>query len=139
VKVVDPMGNIDKIKVDKLRQLGYGYKKIAKELSTTISAVRYACSIISDKDLINGNCQTCGLKMKSMKGKKKKIFCSDKCRWQWWSKHQKEVNKKAFYTHRCKCCGKEFAAYGNNKRVYCSHDCYIQSKLQKGANHHEAL
>ena len=40
----------------------------------------------------------------------------------------KEVNKKAFYTLTCKHCGKEFTAYGNQKRVYCCHDCYIKDK-----------
>jgi hypothetical protein len=133
------MNNDLKIKINELRQIGYGYKKIAKELSMTISAVRYACSKISDEDLLISNCQNCGLKIKSIKGKKKKRFCSDKCRWQWWNKHQKEVNKKSYYTHQCKCCNKEFTAYGNNKRAYCSHDCYIKFKLQKGANHHETL
>jgi endogenous inhibitor of DNA gyrase (YacG/DUF329 family) len=139
MKVVDPMSGIEKNKITELRQQGYGYKRIAKELSTTISAVRYACSVICDEDSLTGNCRNCGQKIKSIKGKKKKKFCSDNCRWQWWSKHLKEVNKKAYYTLHCKCCGKEFTAYGNNKRVYCSHDCYIKYKLQKGANHHEAL
>ena len=39
-----------------------------------------------------------------------------------------KVNKKAFYTLTCKHCGKEFTAYGNQKRVYCCHDCYIKDK-----------
>jgi len=123
----------EKAKINDLRKQGYGYKKIAKELSITISAVRYACSASLDEDLLNGSCEQCGLRIKSIKGKKKKRFCSDQCRWQWWNNHQKEVNKKAYYTHRCRCCNKEFASYGNSKRVYCSHGCYIKSKLNKGA------
>ena len=122
-----------------MRKDGYGYKRIAKELGLTLSVVRYACSKMSEEDLLESRCEKCGLEIKSIKGKKKKRFCSDKCRWQWWSKHQKEINKKAFYTHQCKYCKKEFTVYGNNKRVYCSHDCYIKFKLQKGANHHETL
>jgi len=126
-------------KIVELKQLGYGYKKIAKELDITLSTVRYACSKMSDEDLLDGSCEHCGLKIKSIKGKKKKRFCSDKCRWIWWNNHHTEVDKKAYYTHQCKFCGKEFTSYGNSKRVYCSHDCYIKFKLSKGANTHGTL
>ena len=132
------IGN-EKTRIVELRQLGYGYKRIAKELSISISAVRYASSKSSDVDLLIGNCENCGLTIKSILGKKKKRFCSDQCRWLWWNKHQKEVTKKAYYTHQCKCCNKESTAYGNNKRVFCSHECYIKFKAQKGANHHGTL
>ena len=133
------MNNDLNIKINDLRQIGYGYKKIAKELSMTISAVRYVCSKLSDEDLLDGSCENCGLKIKSIKGKKKKRFCSDKCRWMWWNKHHNEVNKKAYYTQQCKYCGKEFSSYGNSKRIYCSHDCYIKFKLNKGADSHGTL
>lgn len=66
--------------------------------------------------------------IQSIKGKKRKQFCCDRCRWDWWNSHIKEVNKKAFYTLTCKYCGKEFTAYGNQKRVYCCQDCYIKDK-----------
>lgn len=129
----------EKAKINELRKQGYGYKKIAKELSITISAVRYTCSTSLDEDLLSVNCEQCGLKIKSIKGKKKKRFCSDNCRWKWWNNHQKEVNKKAYYVYRCKCCGKEFSSYGNNKRVYCSHECYTKFRLIKESNSYGAL
>ena len=129
------MMNSEKNKINDLRKQGFGYKKIAKELDLTIGAVRYACNSICDEDLLLGICQNCGLKIKSIKGKKKKKFCSDQCRWQWWNKHQKEVNKKAYYTQNCKWCNKEFKVYGNSKRLYCCHECYIKKKLKKGGKH----
>jgi hypothetical protein len=125
-----------KNQLKQMRKEGYGYKRIAKELGLTLSVVRYACSKINDEDLLEGHCEKCGLKIKSIKGKKRKRFCSDRCRWDWWNKHQKEVDKKAFYTHVCKWCNKEFTTYGNKNRVYCSHDCYIKFKLNKGEIHH---
>lgn len=80
-------------KINELRKLGYGYKKIANELSMTASAVRYACSKMDDKDSLTSSCQNCGIKIKSIKGKKQKQFCSDKCRWQWWNqKHREDKN-----------------------------------------------
>jgi len=88
------MNDISK-KIVELRELGYGYKKIASELNTSISIVRYACSKQTDDELI-GFCEHCGLEMKSVKGKKKKRFCSDQCRWQWWNEYRR---KKAIDRH----------------------------------------
>ncbi|MCD6449897.1 MAG: hypothetical protein J7L34_05270, partial [Thermotogaceae bacterium] len=79
-------------KINELRQLGYGYKRIANELSMKPEAVRYICQKYEQEALI-GICKNCGLEMKSVKGKKRKTFCSDKCRWQWWNKQRKGSNK----------------------------------------------
>lgn len=77
-----------RIKVNELRKLGYGYKRIASELSLSVSVVRYTCAKISEEDLLNSNCENCGIEIKSIKGKKKKRFCSDQCRWRWWNKQK---------------------------------------------------
>jgi len=126
-------------RIKQMNNEGIGYKKIAKELGLASSTVRYVCVKLGDEDLLDGNCEHCGLKIKSIKGKKKKRFCSDKCRWQWWNAHHNEVDRKAFSTHHCKYCGQEFTSYGNSKRIYCSHECYIKFKLNKGANGHGTL
>lgn len=118
----------EKRKIIDLRNDGYGYKKIAKELNLPLSSIRYICEKgMTDTELI-GTCKNCKKEIHSIKGKKRKRFCSDKCRLDWWNSHVKEVNKKAFYTLTCKYCGNEFISYGNKKRVYCSHDCYIENK-----------
>lgn len=74
--------------IKELRDKGYGYKRIATELDLKVDTVRYACLRMDEVSLV-GNCKHCGLKMKSVKGKKKKTFCSDKCRWQWWNQQRK--------------------------------------------------
>ena len=117
-----------KQQIIKLKQEGYGYKKISKELNLPLSSVRYVCDKGMDDISLLGTCKRCGNTIKSIKGKKRKQFCCDRCRWDWWNSHIKEVNKKAFYTLTCKHCGKEFTAYGNQKRVYCTHECYIKNK-----------
>ena len=117
-----------KQQIIKLKQEGYGYKKISKELNLPLSSVRYVCDKGMDDISLLGTCKRCGNTIKSIKGKKRKQFCCDRCRWDWWNSHIKEVNKKAFYTLTCKHCGKEFTAYGNQKRVYCCHECYIKDK-----------
>ena len=117
-----------KQQIIKLKQEGYGYKKISKELNLPLSSVRYVCDKGMEDISLFGTCKRCGNTIKSIKGKKRKQFCCDRCRWDWWNSHIKEVNKKAFYTLTCKYCGKEFTAYGNQKRVYCCHECYIKDK-----------
>ena len=118
----------EKNKIYQLKKEGYGYKKIANELGLSVSSVQsFLKRNPMDIDLL-GTCKRCGMTIQSIKGKKRKQFCSDRCRWDWWNSHIKEVNKKAFYTLICKHCGKEFTAYGNQKRVYCCHDCYVKDK-----------
>ena len=118
----------EKQKIYSLKKEGYGYKKIAGDLGMSVSSVKsFLIRNPLDTDLI-GTCKRCGMTIQSIKGKKRKQFCCDRCRWDWWNSHIKEVNKKAFYTLTCKHCGKEFTAYGNQKRVYCCHDCYIKDK-----------
>lgn len=118
----------EKNKIYQLKKEGYGYKKIANELGLSASSVQsFLKRNPMDLDLL-GTCKRCGMTIQSIKGKKRKQFCSDRCRWDWWNTHIKEVNKKAFYTLTCKHCGKEFTAYGNQKRVYCCHDCYVKDK-----------
>lgn len=71
-------------KILALRNKGYGYKRIAKELDVSVGTVRYTLTKVED-DALSGLCKTCGKKMMSIKGKKKKVFCSDKCRYKWWN------------------------------------------------------
>lgn len=48
----------------------------------------------NQNDLL-GTCLKCGIEIKSIKGKKKKRFCSDRCRWDWWNNHIKEEKLKS--------------------------------------------
>ena len=79
------MTNKDIIKT--LSQKGYGYKKIAKELNISVGSVRNALIETSEAPV----CKNCGCKLKFIEGKKKKVFCSNSCRYAYWNKHKKEV------------------------------------------------
>jgi endogenous inhibitor of DNA gyrase (YacG/DUF329 family) len=50
---------------------------------------------LNDEDQLVGNCKQCGIEIRLIKGKKKKQFCSDRCRWDWWNNHIKETKHKA--------------------------------------------
>lgn len=78
-----------KQRIKQLRIEGYGYKKIAKTLDLTLSVVRYACYKIDQVDPLEGTCEYCGIKTKSIKGKKRKRFCSDRCRCDYWNSIKK--------------------------------------------------
>ena len=47
-------------------------KEIAKELGMTVSQVRYVCLKYESESELIGNCKYCGIKIKSVKGKKRK-------------------------------------------------------------------
>lgn len=119
-----------------LRKKGYGYKRIAKELDMTVSAVRYAITKYEEDEVLSGVCKHCGQETMSIKGRKRKVFCSDKCRWAWWNNNKEHVNKQAYYKHVCKNCGTEFKAYGAKHRIYCGQKCYIESKTNKNGDTH---
>lgn len=128
------MTNVQKIQIGKLRAMGIGYKKIAEQMEISENTVKTYCRRHglggtattngtvpkSDKEI----CLCCGEGLEQMPGKKKKKFCSDKCRNKWWNSHLNLVNRKAVYSFECPTCKKPFTAYGNAKRKYCSHECY---------------
>ena len=45
------------------------------------------------------------------------------------------MNRKAVSTHQCKCCEREFTSYANDKRKYCSHECYIKHRFGGSYEH----
>ena len=76
-------------------------------------------------------CKTCGTVVIQTPGRKAKKFCSDRCRMKWWNSHADQVNKKATYDLVCMNCGCSFQAYGNSKRKYCCHECYVEDRFGK--------
>ena len=84
----------EKNKIYQLKKEGYGYKKIANELGLSVSSVQsFLKRNPMDIDLL-GTCKRCGMTIQSIKGKKRKQFCSDRCRWDWWNSHIKELTIK---------------------------------------------
>jgi endogenous inhibitor of DNA gyrase (YacG/DUF329 family) len=59
------------------------------------SEVRYMEQDKNYDDELVGTCLKCGIEIRSIKGKKKKRFCSDRCRWDWWNNHIKEEKLKS--------------------------------------------
>lgn len=115
-----------------MRADGQGYAKIAEALVLPVNTVKSYCrrSGLTNGALKNGGvCKHCGQPVGGAKKSKPKKFCSDACRMAWWAGHRDQMTKNAVYPLSCTYCGKAFESYGNKKRKYCSHRCYIADRF----------
>ena len=136
------MTDFEAAQVKEMRLKGMGYRAIAEALGLSRDIVRNHCKAkgmggyvaatvknLQEREGQNGICICCGKEMQQAGTGRQRKFCSEKCRRQWWKTHPEEGNRKAVYTQVCTRCGKEFTAYGNSHRKYCSHDCYIKARF----------
>ena len=132
---ISMMTEEQKSKIAELRGQGVPFSKIAKQLDLNRDTIKSYCrryGIGVNPESVDTNtphCKNCGSVIVQPPKKKKKIFCCDKCRNAWWSAHPDKINKKAMYTHICVHCKKEFEAYGNANRKYCSRECYMAERF----------
>ena len=134
------MNELQKEKIIELRNLGVSYSKISDALGISINTIKSFCSRNNlgghlgkeNKQINKTFCKECGKELNQTPGKKPLKFCSNKCRVKWWNNHPELVNKKAIYSFICTSCGEPFTAYGNSKRKYCSHSCYINHRFGGG-------
>lgn len=131
------MTEIQKHQIHEMRRLGCTYRHIAHALILREGTVKTYCVRATKKGLISPSpsttpsmCKQCGKEIVQQPKRKKKIFCSQKCSQKWWNSHIYMVDQrsKALYHFVCTSCGKSFTAYGNPKRKYCSHECYINTR-----------
>ena len=125
------------------RDIGYGYTKIAQMMGIPVNTVKTFCKRhglggkMAAQNALTGlattHCETCGKPVLQHPHRKKKRFCSDRCRMAWWSEHQDQVNRKAIYEFICKKYKKPFVAYGNDHRKYCCRECYMNDRFGGGA------
>jgi endogenous inhibitor of DNA gyrase (YacG/DUF329 family) len=120
-------------KICQLRDNGFGYTKIAQTLSLSVNTVKSYCRR-------NTNACTCLYCRKEIRIKSKvkpRKFCSDNCRYAWWSKHQGEIKHRSTNSFNCDNCGKQFVIHRNRQRKYCSHRCYILARYKKAGGVNE--
>lgn len=137
------MTDYQKEQTIRLRSEGFGYKKISEMLDLSDNTIKSFCRRMgltgasgfeqrdSEQECF---CKNCGLPIKQSVGKKERKFCSDRCRMSWWNSHLDLVKRKAVYDFKCQYCHKPFTAYGNSKRKYCSHECYILDRFGGGCH-----
>ena len=129
-----------KTQILEMRRLGCTYRHIAANLSLPEGTVKTCCLRAAKKELLRApseaakcTCKQCGKEIIQVAKRKKRIFCCNACRQKWWNSHLYLVSQssKSLYHFTCPACGKSFTAYGNDKRKYCSHDCYIKTRYYK--------
>lgn len=120
------------------REQGLSYMEISKKMDLSINSIKTYCKRHSLGgvrafdglgEAANSVCEQCQKPVIQNPGRKKKRFCSDKCRNLWWNSHLDLVKRKANYECTCMRCKKIFASYGNKNRKYCSHECYIEDRF----------
>jgi len=128
-----------KRQIQDMRQQGFSLSNIAETLGLSRNTVKSFCrrneviacdasedtGIEENKDI----CKHCNTPLSQRSKQKPRRFCNDKCRHAWWSRHRNFLNKKALYHIKCEYCRKEFDSYGNSKRKYCCHACYIAARF----------
>lgn len=136
------MNELQKKKITDLRNRGFGYLRIAKMLGLSPNTIKSFCrrnnltgrggnkaeAVVTEQRF----CKMCGKALLAEPGRKARKFCSDSCRLAWWREHPEELKRKAFYHFSCAYCGSSFDSYGNRKRKYCSHPCYIKDRFGDG-------
>ena len=129
-----------KAQICALRKQGAGYVKIAQQTGISQNTIKSFCrrnnltaSEKADVPAVDSAfCECCGKAILQTEGRKKKRFCSNSCRNKWWNAHLDIVKRKAIYKYQCPNCGKEFEVYGNSRRKYCCHDCYVEHRFGGG-------
>ncbi|MDD3524208.1 MAG: RNA polymerase subunit sigma-70 [Candidatus Cloacimonetes bacterium] len=130
-----------KEKILEMRRMGCSYRHVATTLALREGTVKSFCLRSERKGPSTPPrpkqetcCKHCGKPVEPVPKRKKKIFCSKTCRQGWWNSHLYLVNPTAKALHEFTCihCGTTFTAYGNARRKYCSHECYIQHRYYKG-------
>ena len=132
------MTDKEKRSIKNMRQLGLTYNAISEYIGLSPNTVKSFCHRenitvnCSANDKNHNNCKNCGKPLNHHFGSKRKLFCSDKCRSDWWNKNRQWVRYKNNDSIKCIYCGAEFNNHGNKGRKYCGRDCYIRSRYGEG-------
>lgn len=129
------MTNEQKLIIQQLRDRDLTYSVISAQLHISENTIKSFCRRIKIKTQIKKSsygdfCKNCGKKLNRNPKHKVQKFCSDDCRFSWWSKNKDLMKKDAVYKLICTHCGIEFESYGNKHRKYCGHACYIEDRFE---------
>jgi endogenous inhibitor of DNA gyrase (YacG/DUF329 family) len=143
IRQENKMTENQKTQILEMRRIGLTYRHIATSLSLKEGTVKTYCLRAARKGLPAVSpeptqcvCKQCGKQIVHVAKRKKRIFCCDACRQKWWGSHLflASQSSKCLHHFTCPTCGKPFTAYGNPRRKFCSHQCYIRSRYYQNAD-----
>ena len=108
-----------------LRKQGYGYKRIASLLELPVATVK--TFLIRNPTQEATICKNCGAQLINKPKRKKRVFCCNKCKMQYWNNHHKLSDSQKSVISKCECCGKEFYSYKSKSKKFCSRECYLKT------------
>lgn len=114
------MNDLEKKRILELKEAGYGYGSIAKELGLSKSTISSFIKSLDGYSI----CKCCGKKIIQPAGVRLKIFCCDKCRFKYRRIQSKGKPIISNYEVECLCCHKKFYSYRSLKRKFCSRECF---------------
>lgn len=127
------MTNDQKQTISNLQKEGKGYRTIAAETGLPLNSVKSWCRRHPANGPECGRCRQCGAAIIQTPGSRAKVFCSDACRYAWWTDHPEKRSRRTTYGHTCAFCGKEFY----NERIlasYCSRACFAKARSREAAH-----
>ena len=115
--------------IQAMRDAGQSTGQIAAALEISVNTVKSYCRRHQkSKDY----CKNCGAPLVQVPVGRRRLYCSDACRYAWWDKHRDQMQRRAVYFVTCAGCGMEFESYGKQRRRYCSHQCYVRTRWPQG-------
>jgi hypothetical protein len=137
------MTTVQKEHIKNLRSQGISYASIADTIGLSKNTVKSFCQRLNaplkpakpkaKKKDGRTYCRNCENEVPPNPGRKPKTFCSPECRTTWWAANPQAIKQRAVYNFICDYCKTPFTAYGNNKRKFCNHACYVASRFKKEA------
>lgn len=135
------MDELQRQKIRRLRNQGYGYLRISEQLGISSNTIRSFCKkeniagYIKIGEQLKGKdnltvCKQCNRKFYQVAGRKKKIFCSSSCCKVYWTLHKDKQRRLVPQKYNCQICNKEYFEYPTRKRKFCSRNCYYISKCK---------
>ena len=119
------MTDTHRAEIQMLRLHGLTYKQIADELNLSVNTIKSFCR---RNDVTAPVCKNCGKPIVVLPKSRKRVFCGDRCRGDWWRNNSDATAKKTVRHFTCNHCKQPFESYGNKARKYCSHACYIEDR-----------
>ncbi len=132
------MTDRQKQQIIRLRKEGFGYTAVANKVGISKDTVKSFCrrnglagERASSAETQVPGCRECGKPLQQTERKAPHVLL----RWmqgKWWHEHLEKIKQRMVYSFSYAGCGKPFTAYGNSKRKYCSHACYVKSRFKGG-------